>query len=99
MVRVKYIGRVSPCRINVCGILFNKWNTEEIRDVSNEVSVLLLKQKDFVLVQDLKKTIKKSSKKKVEEEVKVYSVDVSEADFNTNDYLNKQEIKEYKESE
>lgn len=81
MADVIYNGDISPCRIRVHGVLFNKWEKGEVREVSEEVANELMKNADFDMVKEKKKSTKKDKEEEVIEEVE----EVLEESFDSDD--------------
>lgn len=60
MVKVQYIGDVSPMRIKVKEHTFDNWNHGEIKEISQECADILIKQKIFKASADKKETVTKT---------------------------------------
>lgn len=86
MVRIKYIGDISPCRIKVKGVFFKNWKRGEVRDVSDDVSELILSNKHFVLDENKKSSKKSFKEKPEEEEVSYVKEEEVSGDYVDNDY-------------
>jgi hypothetical protein len=78
MVKVKYIGDISPMRISLSTGMIDNWKKGEVRELQNEVGEKLVKENiNFSLVnkelednqeKEILKTVKSISKIKVKEE-------------------------------
>lgn len=79
--RIKYIGNLSPARVNVRGSIIQNWRTGETREFNEEDARHLLKQRYFVEEKEStkKKETPKSSVSQPEEEVETQEVRLTDS--------------------
>jgi len=73
---IKYVGHMKDCRIKVGSSTFKGWKKDEVKDVSENIADILLKNDNFIKADN-----KSAKKKKVVEEPK----EKEEIDFDLND--------------
>lgn len=72
MMKIKYVGYMSSCNVNINGIFFSNWSKNEIRELDDVLGKkLLYDNKDFVLVEGTTSEAKKITETKVKDSIKV----------------------------
>ena len=50
MVKILYLGDISPCRVRVGNSYIKKWEKNEVKDLDRETAKNVLKNRNFSLV-------------------------------------------------
>lgn len=84
MVKVKYDGMLSSCRVRVSGDYINNWKKGEVKDLPKKSADKLIKNPDFKLVEEKKKEVKKEEPKQEEPVMEDTYFGKKEGDYEVN---------------
>ncbi len=113
MVKVKYKGHRSPCRVRVLGVVYDNWTKKEVKDLPTHLAKAITKNPEFVLVKgeeiieeeseeveegmNVKETLEFVENATKDQLLDFTAIHSIEADYNESKNSLKNKIKEYLE--